>query len=257
MAEDGHLLPGAVVQHLGHKAVRAVPGGVAADDIGHARLRRPVDLDKSPRIVHPPDPGYRPAVIVIRKIPHPHRLDVLQQPGGHGLGVKHGLAGNAPLAQAVDHVVILVGVAERLQRPHRLLGEKAVVPVCGLVHRGPGVAPVKEPPLEPVGNGDGVEGEDHLEVVGTLCPQADVELVKVGLQQLRRLLNPYPGDVVDGFELFHVVQSGKKYLGAVWEHNAQLSPVDHGPAVRVVLGKLPPELSKAALPQGLGHLAAH
>ena len=125
------------------------------------------------------------------------------------------------------------------------------------MYRGPGVAPVEEPPLEPVCNADRVECENHLEVVGALCPQADVQLVKVGLQQLRRLLNPDPGDVIDGFELFDVIQSGKEYLGAVGKYDAQLSPVDHGPAVRVVLGNLSPELCKAALPQGLGHLAAY
>lgn len=125
------------------------------------------------------------------------------------------------------------------------------------MHRGPGVAPIEEPPLEPVCNADRVECENHLEVVGALCPQADVQLVKVGLQQLRRLLNPDPGDVIDGFELFDVIQSGKEYLGAVGKYDAQLSPVDHGPAVGIVLGNLPTELCKAALPQRPRHLAAH
>ena len=121
---------------------------------------------------------------------------------------------------------------------------------------GPGVGPVEEPGLEPVGGADRVEGEDHLEVVGGLGPQADVQLVEVPLQELAGLFDPDAGDVVDGLELFHVVQPGEEDFGAVGEAELELAPVDHGPGAGVVLGQLAPELGEAGLPQGAGHLPA-
>ena len=72
------------------------------------------------------------------------------------------------------------------------------------------VRPVEEPLFQPVGDGDGVEGQDHLQVVREVRAQADVQLVEVAFLQFGRLLDPDARDVVDGFQLLHVVQAGEK-----------------------------------------------
>ena len=68
---------------------------------------------------------------------------------------------------------------------------------------------------------------------------------------------PYAEQSIDGFELFHVVQPGKQDFASVGEGNAHLPLADHSPTVGVVLGDLAPQLGKAALPEGPGHLAAY
>ena len=125
------------------------------------------------------------------------------------------------------------------------------------MHRGPWVALVKEPLFQPVGDGDGVKGKDDLQVIRGFRSQPDVQLIEVPFQQFGRFLNPDPGDVIDGFELFHVVQPGKQDFASVGEGNAHLPLADHSPTVGVVLGDLAPQLGKAALPEGPGYLAAY
>lgn len=125
------------------------------------------------------------------------------------------------------------------------------------MYPGPLVRHIEEPLFQPVRDRDGVEGQDHLQVVGKDRPQADVQLVEVSFLQLRRLLDPDPGDVVDGFQLFHVIQAGEQNLAAIRESDPQVSLVDLGPGVRVILGDLPPELGKAAVPQCPRHLPRH
>ena len=183
-------------------------------------------------------------------------LQVLQ-PLPHRLAVEHGLARHPPLPQAIDHVVVLVGLLEALQGGHRLGGEKAVIFIGALVHRGPGVFPVEKPLFQPVGDADGVEGEDHLEILVEIRSQTDVQLVEVPLLQLGGLLNPDAGDVEDGFQLLHIVQPGKEDDAAIGKGDGHGGLVGLGPGVGVEVRNLAHQLGPAALPQGAGHLAAH
>ena len=125
------------------------------------------------------------------------------------------------------------------------------------MYPGPRVRHIEEPLFQPVSDRDGVEGQDHLQVVGKDRPQADVQLVEVAFLQLRRLLNPDPGDVVDGFQLFYIVQTREQNLATVGEPDPQVALVDLGAGVRVMLGDLTPQLRKAAVPQRPRHLPRH
>ena len=125
------------------------------------------------------------------------------------------------------------------------------------MYPGPLVRHIEEPLFQPVRDRDGVEGQDHLQVVGKDRPQADVQLVEVSFLQLRRLLDPDPGDVVDGFQLFYIVQTREQNLATVGEPDPQVALVDLGAGIRVILGDLPAELRKTAVPQRPRHLPRH
>ena len=121
---------------------------------------------------------------------------------------------------------------------------------------GVGIGGVEKPLLQPVVHRDGVEGENDLFVIRCLAAQADVELVEVRLQQLRRLLDPDARDTVNGLELFHIVQSRKQNLGPILEADQHVAPVDLCNVLAVKFLRLCAELLKAGLPQRLCHLAA-
>lgn len=98
-----------IVDDLAHELVRALAGGVAADDIGKAFFGRAVDADKPVRILHPADLLQPGAIIRKRKISDLFRRWELLHPFRQLLRVKDRLACDAPLAQAVDRIVIRVG----------------------------------------------------------------------------------------------------------------------------------------------------
>ena len=182
------------------------------------------------------------------------------EPLGDRLAVEYRLAGHAPLAEAVDHVVILVRLAEGFERDARLRREEAVVLVGALVDRRARVLRVEEPLFEPMRDRDRVEGQDHLEVEGELRAESDVELVEVSLLQLARLLDPDARDIEDGFELLYVVETCEQDLAAVFEadiHIAAFALGDKGDLVGVVFVGLLLELLKAALAQRLCDLSHH
>lgn len=104
---------------------------------------------------------------------------------------------------------------------------------------------------------DRVKGQDHLQVIGEVCAQSDVQLVEVPLLQLARFLDPDARNVVDRLELFHVVEAREEDLAAVRKRNAHVTLVDLCPALGVEVGYLPAQLLKAALAQRPRYLAAH
>ena len=119
---------------------------------------------------------------------------------------------------------------------------------------------VKEAALQPVHDADGVEGDDDLQIIRELRAQSDVQLVEVALQHLAGLFNPDARDVVDGFQLFHIVEASEDYLAAVDEadiHIAAFPSRDVGDVLCVVLVCLVLQLLKAALSQRLCHLSYH
>ena len=182
------------------------------------------------------------------------------EPLGDRLAVEYRLSGHAPLSEAVDHVVILVRLAEGFERDARLWREEAVVLVGALVDRRARILRVEEPLFQPMRDRDRVEGQDHLEVEGELRAESDVELVEVPLLQLARLLDPDACDVKDGFELLHVVEAREQDLAAVFEadiHIAAFALRDKGDLVGVVFVGLLLELLEAALAQRLCDLSHH
>ena len=259
VAQHRHLLAGHVVQHLAHKPVAAVSGGVSAHHIGPPRRRRPVDLDGAARLLGPADVPDVYAVlchVVLEQALRRRRPDPLQ-PLGHRLCVEHGFARHAPLPQTVDHVVILVRLLEGLQGLDGLLGQETVVLVGALMQPCPRVRLIEEPLFQPVCDADGVERYQDLQVVGEDRPQADVQLVEVSLLQFGRLLDPDARDVVDGFQLLHVVQAGEQDLAAVGEGDVHVAFIHPGAGVRVEVRDLAPQLLEATLPQRPRHLPAH
>ena len=234
---------------------------VAADDIRPPRCRLFVDRHRAVRIVHP-----RPALEVyavflddIFEVAAPRLLRPLddEQPLAHLFRVEHRLARHAPLTETIDLVVVLVRLFEGFERRDGLRRQKAVVEIRALVHRRARVLAVEKSLLEPVRDRNGIERQDHLQVIGEVCAQSDVQLVEVSLLQLARFLDPDARDVVDRLELFHVVEAREQDLAAVRKRNAHVTLVDLRPAVGVEVGYLPAQLLKAALAQRPRHLAAH
>ena len=180
-----------------------------------------------------------------------------EQPLAHLFRVEHRLARHAPLSEAIDLVVVLVRLFEGLERRDGLRRQKAVVEIRALVHRRARVVVVEESLLEPVRDADRVKGQDHLQVVGEVRSQSNVQLIEVLLLQLACFLDPDARDVVNGLELFRVVESGEEDLAAVCKRDAHVAFVDLRPALRVVVRDLPAQLLKAALAQRLRDLSAY
>ena len=261
MAQRADLLARDVVEHLPDEIIAAVARRVAADDIRPAGDDIFIDRHRAVRIVHP-----RPALEVyavflddVFEVAAPRVLRSLddEQPLAHLFRVEHRLARHAPLAEAIDLVVVLVRLFEGFERRNGLRRQKAVVEIRALVHRRARVLAVEKPLLEPVRDRNGIERQDHLQVIGEVCAQSDVQLVKVPLLQLARFLDPDARNVVDRLELFHVVEAREQDLAAVRKRNAHVTLVDLRPAVGVEVGYLPAQLLKAALAQRPRHLAAH
>ena len=253
MAEYRHLLPGDIVQHLGQEEVTPFTAGVSADDVGLSFFRLPVDGHRAAAVL-PPDLGH---IVAVLPAPPLHRLRQAAQPFRDRLPVEDRLARHAPFPQAIDLVIIGVRVLESLQGPHRLRRQEAVVLVGAAVGGGPWVRRIEKAPLEPVGDADGVEGEDDLEVVGEPGAEADVQLIEVRLRDLAGLLHPDAGDVVDGLQLFHVVQPREEDLRPVGEADAHVAYADLRPGFGIMGRDLAPQLGKAGFPQRPGHLPAH
>ena len=261
VAQRADLLARDVVEHLPDKIIASVARRVAADDIGPPRYRLFVDRHRAVRIAHP-----RPALEVyavllddVFEVAAPRLLRPLddEQPLAHLLRVEHRLARHTPLSEAIDLVVVLVRLFEGFERRDGLRRQKAVVEIRALVHRRARVLAVEKPLFQPMCDADRVERQDHLQVIGEVCSQSNVQLVEVLLFQLACFLDPYPRDVVDRLELFRVVESGEEDLAAVCKRDAHVAFVDLRPALRVVVRDLPAQLLKAALAQRLRDLSAY
>ena len=180
-----------------------------------------------------------------------------EQPLAHLFRVEHRLARHAPLAEAIDLVVVLVRLFEGLKRRDGLRRQKAVVEIRALVHRRARVLAVEKPLFQPMCDADRIKRQDHLQVVGEIRSQSDIQLVEVPLLKLARFLDPDARDVVDRLELFYVVEAREQDLAAIRKRNAHVALVDLRAAVGVEVGYLPAQLLKAALAQRPRHLAAH
>ena len=213
VAKHRHLFSCDVVQYLTHKSVTALVGRVAADYIRPAVFRLCEDLYRAVRIFHPSDIADVDPVVVLRILEETTAQPLLLlddcQPCRNCFGIEYRLAGNAPLSQTVDHVVVLIRVFEGFQCLDLFFRQKAVILVGAFMNGCPGVFSVKKPLFQPVGNGNGVEGDDHLQVEREVRTQTDVQLVKIALLQLRGFFDPYHRDVEDGLQFLRIVQAGK------------------------------------------------
>ena len=260
MPQHAHLHARPVVDDLPDEAVAAVSRRVPADDVWHAVLRLLIDADEAVVVVLPADVRKMDAVVLILEVARPDRLNVVQQPPSRFFRVEYAPARHAPHAEAVDGVVVFVGLLESLQRLDVLFIKKPIVLVGALVRQRAVVSRIKESLFEPMRDADGVERQDDLLVVRRLATQSDVQLVEVALQQLACLLNPDACDVEDGLQLLHVVQPAEQYLAPVLEADVHVSALPLRDVVDVVLIeliRLRAQLLEAALPQRLVHLAAH
>ena len=62
---------------------------------------------------------------------------------------------------------------------------------------------------------DRVKGQYDLFVVFSFSAQTDIELVKILLRDLRSFFDPNSRNVVDGFQLFHIIQPRENDLRSV------------------------------------------
>ena len=177
----GHLQARHVVQHLVHKGVAAFAGCIAAQHIRPPRLRMSVDQHFALVIVLPSDVPDGQAVVVIGKSTHGHRLNLLLQLLLHFFGVEKRLTDDAPHAQAVNRVVVIIGLPEALQRLPVFVRQKSVVLVGTFVdpYSPKLVLPVKKPLFDPVRYRNRVERHDDLLVIFRLAAQSDVQLVEI------------------------------------------------------------------------------
>ena len=102
-----------------------------------------------------------------------------------------------PLPQPVNPVSLGVLYPAHLHAPVVGLVDEPVVPVGRVVRVDVRVLQVPEPPFDPVGRTDRVEGEGDLVVEPVVLqrpPEPVIQHVDVGLLQLRGLLDPDPGE---------------------------------------------------------------
>ena len=244
------LHPARVVNDVRRESVRAVTRRITADDVRISLSRMSVNADQRIAvIVHPFDVVDADVVFRVYKITARHRLRYRLQPFGYGLCREYRPTENAPFSEAVDHVVILVCLAEVLQRFDVLLRQEPVILVGRSVCCRTRIRTVKESFLQPMRDRDRIEGDNDLMVVRTLVTQTDVELVEVKLGDLRCFFDPDHRDSVNRFQLFNVIKSRKDDLRSVSESDAHRILRNARKRSSVILVCLRLQLTKARLLQ--------
>ena len=90
-----------------------------------------------------------------------------------------------------------------------------------------------------------------------LTAKTDIQLIEVTFQKFAGLLDPNPGNVVDGFQLLHIIQPGKEDLTVdLGESDAHIRMIGLVFHIGIMLPKLTDQLLKTAVAQSASDFTA-